>query len=73
MVRVELKIEGMSCDHCADRVQKKLATVEGVTAATVGLDPARAIVEMAGASIDALLEAVAAAGYRASLAGEPGA
>ncbi len=76
--RVELAVAGMTCASCANRVERGLNELDGVSAsvnyatelATVEFDPAR--VEPA-----ALVDAIAAAGYEASLpvpgagAGEP--
>ena len=35
MARIELIIDGMSCDHCTARVQKALQNADGVTGVTV--------------------------------------
>ena len=37
MEDVTIKIEGMSCDHCASRVRKALEEIEGVSGAEVSL------------------------------------
>jgi Cu+-exporting ATPase len=66
--RVELVLEGMSCAGCAGRIERALNAVDGVAAsvnyatekAAVDFDPARATPE-------ALVAAVAAAGYGAHL------
>ena len=65
MVRVELPIEGMTCASCVAHVEKALAGVDGVQAATVNLATERATVEYdpAAASMDALAGAVHDAGY----------
>jgi Cu+-exporting ATPase len=71
--QVELPIEGMTCASCANRVERRLNELEGVDAsvnyaterAAVAFDPA--LVEP-----EQLLEAVEAAGYRASLAAREG-
>jgi P-type Cu+ transporter len=65
--RAELRIEGMTCASCAVRIEKKLNKLEGVEAtvnyatdaAAVSYDPARVTVEE-------LVGAVEAAGYRAA-------
>ncbi len=66
MAAIELKIEGMSCEHCVARVESALAAVEGVSLVKVELEPGRAVVQAEGTSETALLEAVAQAGYTAS-------
>ncbi len=66
--RVELGLTGMTCAACAARIEKTLNRVPGVAAnvnfatetASVGFDPAKA-------TLDALIAAVARAGYGASV------
>ncbi|WP_261534446.1 heavy metal translocating P-type ATPase [Burkholderia multivorans] len=71
---VELDIDGMTCASCVSRVEKALAKVPGVTRATVNLATERASVRAAGPlDADALIAAVATAGYRATLAAAPSA
>ncbi|MDT8437015.1 MAG: cation transporter [Gemmatimonadota bacterium] len=67
--RIELAVEGMSCDHCTGRVKKALEGVEGVRAAEVSLDPGRAVVEGEGLDAAALAAVVTDAGYEARPAG----
>jgi Cu+-exporting ATPase len=65
---VELPITGMTCASCANRIERKLNKLDGVSAtvnyaterATVSFDPAAVVPER-------LVEAVEAAGYRATL------
>ena len=68
---VELDIQGMTCASCAARVEKALARVPGVTAATVNLATERASVRvptpLAPADRDRLVKAVVDAGYEARL------
>ena len=72
MQHVELPIEGMTCASCANRVERGLNEVDGVTAtvnfaterAAVDYDPARIVPEQ-------LLDAVTAAGYSAQLVPRP--
>src|SRR5687768_15451617 len=71
--RVELPITGMTCASCANRIERRLNKLDGVTAsvnyatetATVQYEPA--------VEVDSLVAAVEAAGYSATLptAGEP--
>jgi len=59
-----VKIEGMSCKHCAMRVEKALNALEGVKA-TVDLEGAAATVEASGDVSDVTLAAaVSNAGYK---------
>ncbi|GAB7538572.1 heavy metal translocating P-type ATPase [Burkholderia sp. 3C] len=64
----ELGVEGMTCGGCARRVEKALAEVPGVHAAQIDLAGHSATVS-ASPDVDAgqLVEAVAAAGYRAEV------
>lgn len=72
MAKAVLSIEGMTCDHCVMRVQKALASVPGVTRAVVTLQPGQARVEYedGAASARAMTDAVARAGYAASVSGQ---
>ncbi|MCR5535328.1 MAG: SO_0444 family Cu/Zn efflux transporter [Bacteroidaceae bacterium] len=42
---MKIKVNGMTCHHCAANAQKAIASVEGVTKATVSLDEGMAYVE----------------------------
>ena len=68
MDTIELKIDGMSCEHCVARVKKALAAVSGVSSAEVRLDAASATVTGDNVSFDDLVQAVDRAGYTASAA-----
>ena len=65
----ELEIQGMTCASCANRVEKALARVPGVTAASVNLATERASVRTAQplepVDVDRLVKAVVDAGYGA--------
>jgi len=67
---VELAVTGMTCATCAMRIEKKLNRLSGVTA-TVNYATERATVDYDPALLDAaaLVSAVEAAGYGASLPG----
>jgi len=62
---VTLEIEGMTCAACVSRVEKALARVPGVGAATVNLATERAQVQGTGISAETLSAAVRKAGYAA--------
>jgi Cu+-exporting ATPase len=66
MARVELPIEGMTCNHCVRSVTESLQNVPGVQSVTVSLADKRAVVELADGQVSRsdLVEAVVAAGYR---------
>ncbi len=64
---IRIKVSGMTCMHCVAAVEKALAAVEGVEEVLeVTLEPGSAAVR-GDASADALIAAVTAAGYQASL------
>lgn len=63
---VDLDISGMTCASCANRIERKLNKIDGVTA-SVNYATERAHVEVpAGLAAGDLVEVVRAAGYDAS-------
>jgi Cu+-exporting ATPase len=65
---VDLVVDGMSCAACVGRVERALASVPGVAQASVNLATSQARVRLDAAAappLDALLRAVAEAGYGA--------
>jgi P-type Cu+ transporter len=66
--RVELPIAGMTCASCANRVERRLNTLDGVRA-TVNYATEKAAVEYDAAAVapEQLIAAVEAAGYSAAL------
>ena len=74
--RSELSVAGMTCSGCARTVANALQAVPGVASAAVSLETKSASVRwnpQANASADALVQAVAAAGYQARPIAEAGA
>src|SRR5579862_3015079 len=75
---VELSIRGMTCAACAARVEKKLSSLENVTAAVNFATGTAAVTTLMSVPLSRLIEAVEQAGYGAGLArpaageGEPG-
>ena len=63
--KVELRVEGMSCEHCVARVKKALEGAEGVRVAHVTLEPGRAVVEGEGLDPETLSAVVEDTGYAA--------
>lgn len=60
----EIGIDGMSCMHCAAKVEKALASLHGVTDAKVELESKKAIVKLKQDVDDATLKsAVEDLGY----------
>jgi copper ion binding protein len=63
-MQTNLKIEGMSCDHCVKAVTKALEGIGGVTSAKVNLKNKSAAVDHGGGVTAAALKAaVEDAGY----------
>ncbi|UGS34486.1 heavy metal translocating P-type ATPase [Capillimicrobium parvum] len=68
MDHVELPITGMTCASCANRIERRLNKLDGVSA-TVNYATEKATVDFDAAAVapQALVEAVASAGYQAVL------
>jgi copper chaperone CopZ len=64
---IDLKIEGMSCEHCAARTEKALAAVAGVSRVEVHLEPGSAAVDGENLALDELIEAVDRVGFTATI------
>ena len=64
----DIGIEGMTCDHCARRVEKALRGVSGVTEVSVDRDAAMATVtfDSTKTHMPALHDALLQSGYRPS-------
>jgi copper chaperone CopZ len=71
LMRKKLLIEGMSCGHCAGRVEKALGALPGVNAVEVDLASGCAVVSLTAELADeALTAAVTGAGYEVTGIGE---
>jgi Cu+-exporting ATPase len=68
ITKLELKVEGMTCDGCVRSVERKLSKVDGVESAHVDLREEKATVEYddSRAQADQFISAVEQIGYRAS-------
>lgn len=66
MTTIELKIQGMHCEHCVRSVTRALRAVPGVTRVEVTLEPERARV-VGQVDPAALVSAVRDEGYEASV------
>jgi copper chaperone len=69
MERVELTIEGMSCEHCVRAVRGRLERTPGVKVDDVQVGSASIEYDPATTSVDDLEEAIADEGYTAFVAG----
>ncbi len=65
MSRIELPVEGMTCEHCVRTVKGALEKVPGVQSATVSLPERRAVVDVDDGRVtrEALTAAITVAGY----------
>jgi copper ion binding protein len=68
--RLEIKVEGMTCQGCVRTIENKLASVKGVDYAHVNLGAGKATVEYDDASAEPedLIKAVQQVGFQASRA-----
>lgn len=65
----KLNVTGMMCQHCVAHVTKALEGVDGVSDVAVSLEEGTATCEAAeGVTDEALVAAVAEAGYEATVA-----
>ena len=64
MTQTNLKITGMTCNHCVMHVKKALQAVDGVKHVDVILDPGEAEIK-GDADVEDLIAAVKQAGYEA--------
>lgn len=64
---IQIGVEGMTCEHCASVVERKLLQTEGVTSAIVDLKQHRATVGYNADVTDpqTLIAAIEDAGYQA--------
>ncbi|MGD0659351.1 MAG: heavy-metal-associated domain-containing protein [Syntrophorhabdales bacterium] len=63
MAEVNLKIEGMSCQHCVMRVKKAIDALPGISGAEVGIGTAKINYDESKIQEKVLREAVEKAGY----------
>jgi len=66
MSTVEIKIEGMTCGHCAMSITKELTALSGVGEVKVDHTAGKAEVRVDGVSNEQLADAIAEAGYKAT-------
>src|SRR5699024_3450855 len=64
--QVELAVEGMTCASCANRIERKLNKLDGVSASVNYATEKARVSYPAGVSTGELVATVEAAGYRAS-------
>ena len=69
MDRVELTIEGMTCEHCVRAVERRLARTAGVEVERVEVGSAVIRLDPGATSVQAVEDAIADEGYTAYPAG----
>jgi copper chaperone CopZ len=68
MERLQLTIEGMSCEHCVRAVRSRLERTEGVKVDDVRVGSATVAYDPAKTNVDDIEEAIADEGYTAFVA-----
>lgn len=63
MERISISISGMTCGHCTGRVEKALRAIDGVSVENMTLKGATVSLDSTRASLPAVIQAVAGAGY----------
>lgn len=66
MASLKLHIEGMSCGHCLNAVNKALASLPGLTVRQVAIGRAELDFDSGVVSVDQIVAAVCDAGYPAT-------
>ena len=64
MTEIDLKIEGMSCQHCVMRVRKAMDGLAGITRADVSIGTARIQYDESKIAEEGIEGAVEKAGYK---------
>ena len=64
MAEIDLKIDGMSCQHCVMAVKKALDELEGVTSAEVEVGSATVSFDESKTDKESVESAVVKAGYK---------
>lgn len=63
---IELKVDGMTCDHCVRAVTEAITGVDGVSEASVDLDAGAATLTGDGVDLEAVVAAIVEEGYEAA-------
>ena len=64
MAEITIKIEGMSCQHCVNRVKKAIDDVGGVNSSEVSIGSAKAVYDEKRTNRDDIVNAVKNVGYK---------
>ncbi|BCD46477.1 copper-binding metallochaperone CopP [Helicobacter suis] len=64
MQEISLKVTGMTCQHCVDKIEKFVGELEGVNKIDVSLEKQQVVVAFENpANLEAIKEAILDAGY----------
>lgn len=66
MTETDIKISGMSCQHCVMNIKKAIDAVRGIQSSEVTVGSARVLFDETETDKDAILKAVQNAGYTVS-------
>jgi copper chaperone len=68
-MKQQFSIQGMSCDHCVQRVEKTIGQLEGVQKVKVNLKKEKSVVKFDDTQLapEAIVEAVNELGYQAEV------
>jgi copper chaperone CopZ len=66
MADIQLKITGMSCNHCKMRIEKVLSQIAGISSFTVSLEEGKADIS-GNPDVNQIIEKINKLGYNASL------
>ncbi len=69
--RTVVSIEGMTCQHCVRAVEQALEELTGVESSDVAIGSATVRYDASAVGTDAILDAIADAGYSPALAADP--
>ncbi len=64
MAEINMKIDGMSCQHCVMSVKKAVDAVEGINSSEVSVGSAKILYDDIKTDRDAFVKAVQDAGYK---------
>jgi copper chaperone len=64
MTEITVNIEGMSCQHCVNRVKKAIEALEGIKNLDVSIGSAKITFDEGKVSKSAIEKAITAAGYK---------
>ncbi|MBN2653817.1 MAG: heavy-metal-associated domain-containing protein [Nitrospirae bacterium] len=63
MTEITLRVAGMSCGHCVNRIKKALDSIKGVAAADVQIGTVKVSFDESIVSCDQIASAITNAGY----------